>query len=247
MSKPDTYATTDTSDARVLSHLAVRRLLGVLGLALPVLLYAHARTVGAMQPSISDFYHTAMGDILVGILCAIGVFLISYKGYPRADGETLSDQWVATAAGLGAIGVALFPVAPPGGATCPAGQISGLTFHWCGWVWLHFASAALFFVCLALFALVLFPKGHRHPDGRVDWTVRENRIYLACGLAIVLSLLALGVYAVLKFTGSSGEAALNSVNYVFWWETVGVIAFGISWLVKGATLKGVQALIRRIT
>lgn len=237
MPDPQLYAKTAQSDARVLSHLAVRRFVGLLGLALPALLYAHARIENAMQSSISDFYHTAMGDVLVGILCAIGVFLISYKGYPLQKGERLSDRWVSTLAGLGAIGVALFPV-PPEDAVCGAGHVagSGMTFHWCQAEFLHYLSAGVFFVCLAIFALVLFPKGHRRPDGRPDWGVRENRIYLICGLAIVLSVLALLVFLALRLSGAAVANALMAVNYVFWWETVGVVAFGLCWLVKGQGL-----------
>ena len=74
----------DKSDL-VLSYLAVRQCLGLLGLSLPVSLYLYARVFGgAMQPSISEFYYTSMGDWLVGTLCAIGVFLFAYKGYARA-------------------------------------------------------------------------------------------------------------------------------------------------------------------
>lgn len=74
------------ADAPVPSHLAVRRALGLLGLALPASLCLYARPLDyGMQPSIPEFYHTRMGDFLVGCLVGIGIFLIAYKGYPQQD------------------------------------------------------------------------------------------------------------------------------------------------------------------
>jgi hypothetical protein len=241
-------------DPQVLSYLAVRRALGLLGLALPGALYAYARLFGyGMQPSISEFYHTHMGDLLVGCLVAIGVFLISYQGYPRQPGEHLSDRWVARAAGLGALGVALFSVVPPDLEACPSGQsfvteagrtvtcpVQGLVTHWARFAWLHFAWAALFFLALAVFCFFLFPRGDTTPEGKVDWSASKNRLYFICGTALLLSILCLGIYALL---GPEARAALRARNYVFWWETVGVVAFAISWLAKGKIVAGVMGLL----
>jgi len=38
-----------------------------------------------IQDSISSYYYTDMRDVLVGSLCAIGVFLWSYRGYDDPD------------------------------------------------------------------------------------------------------------------------------------------------------------------
>ena len=63
----------------VLSFLTVRRALGLLGLALPLLLIGFGVLFSdGIERSVSAFYYTGMGDIFVGILCAIGVFLFSY-------------------------------------------------------------------------------------------------------------------------------------------------------------------------
>jgi hypothetical protein len=253
---PATPKADDTPDARVLSYLAVRRALGFLGLLLPAALYLYARVLGyGMQPSISEFYHTHMGDFLVGCLVAIGVFLIAYKGYPRQPGESFSDQWVSTIAGLGAIGVAFFPVVPLDLAACPPGgvfpivadtprdltcPIQGFVTHWTHFAWIHFASAAVFFLCLAVFCFFLFPKGDLKPDGSIDWSAPNNRVYLICGSLLVASIVFLGLYAVLP---ASAKATLGGFHYIFWWETVGVVAFAISWLTKGKLRKGVVELI----
>ncbi len=241
-------------DPHVLSFLAVRRALGLLGLILPAALYAYARLFGyGMQPSISEFYHTHMGDFVVGCLVAIGVFLVSYLGYERQPGEMFSDRWVARAAGAGAIGVALFAVVPPVPEACPPGAvfttdagatvtcpIQGFVRHWSEYAWLHFASAAIFFLALAVFCFFLFPRGDLTPEGKVDWSAPKNRLYFVCGTALLVSIAFLGLYALV---GPETKAALRAYNYVFWWETVGVMAFAISWLAKGKIVAGVSNLL----
>ncbi|MEJ6710106.1 MAG: hypothetical protein QNK92_15160 [Amylibacter sp.] len=88
----------------------MRRLLGYLGFALPLVLILGALLTRAeLEPSISDFYHTALRDLFVGVLITMGVFLMSYQGYERKEGEPISDNILATFAGLMAFGVALFP------------------------------------------------------------------------------------------------------------------------------------------
>ena len=74
----------------------VRRALGVLGLLLPFLLLAIGFGFGKAEPSISDYYHTLLRDVYVGILTAIGVFLICYTGFRRDDTERFSDDLVTT-------------------------------------------------------------------------------------------------------------------------------------------------------
>jgi len=240
-----------SQEAHVMSYLAVRRALGLLGLALPIVLYAYARPFGyGMQPSISEFYHTQMGDVVVGSLVAIGVFLIAYKGYPRLPGERLSDQVVSSVAGLAAIGVALFPVLPPAFTDCAAAgtfpvegaPVQGIVAHWCAFAWIHFASAMVFFLALAAFCFFLFPRGDQTADGRVDWRGTKNRLYLVCGVLLILSIAALLIYALVP---SGTKSTLRAGNYIFWWETVGVVAFATSWLAKGRILEGVAYLMTR--
>ena len=191
-----------------------------------------------MQPSISEFYHTAMGDIFVGSLVGIGIFLIAYKGYPRLPGERLWDQPVATIAGISAVGVALFPVKPPMLVCCAsnvnhsiiATSIKGFTLHWCSFDWIHFVCAAVFFICMVVFCLCLFPRGHKTDDRKINWKIFENRIYGICGTLIVVSVMALICYF---FLGKNTKHTLQAVNYVFWCQTLAVLSFAIAWLTKG--------------
>lgn len=225
-----THEAQKLSNDLVLSYMALRQFLGYLGFVLPSSLILYALATGrGLEASISDFYYTPMGDFLVGVLSAIGVFLLCYKGFEPMPGEWITDRRVATVAGLGALGVALFPVRREGLPPCnwldPDCITYGSSIHPDT---LHYASAALFFACLALFCLVLFTKGDRDDKGRVIWTT-HNRIYVTCGVLILGAIVALGVYKLFPAL----QPRLNAVNYIFWCETVGVLAFAASWLVKG--------------
>lgn len=230
-----------TPDPRIIGYNSVRRALGLIGIGLPILLLIYALLIsGDMQPSISDFYHTAMGDVLVGALCAIGVFLISYRGYPR-DGKLFGDNWVSSLAGCSAIGVALFPARYTLGDTCPTlpCHITGFTFHP---GWLHLSIATVFFACLAVFCFVLFPKGKRDEISR-NRKKAEDVTYKTCGVLLVGAIIAIAGYELIRNT-QAGQA-LTRVNFVFWVETVGIIAFAVSWLTKGKTIAGVKSLVAR--
>ncbi len=221
----------------VQSFLFVRQALGIIGFALPISLLLYSLlTPTDIQPSISEYYHTPMGDVLVGALCAIGVFLLSYKGYQKKSDEWLSDKWVARVAGCAAIGVALFPMRniPNGVATNCISPASGFTCHP---GYFHFGSAAIFFICLALFCLFIFTRGDRTPEGKIIWTPR-NQIFVACGILIVTSIVALIPYMIMD-----NSEPLDQYRYMFVWETVGVLAFATSWLTKGKALSELKTMI----
>lgn len=228
---PDAASQRHTQDL-VLSYHRVRTALGMLGLFLPLtLILGGLQTTGQIEPSISDFFHTKMRDVYVGTLSAIGIFLISYRGYRRRDDEVLSDNVLATLAGLAAFGLAFFPNAP---GTNGAETVSQVVLGEKVAMGVHFVSGSLFFFCLALFCYLQFPKT-ANPTRR--------RIYLACGHVIILSLIGLIVGSYFKMNGSEAlQRFVVDWRVVFWAEAVGVWAFSLSWLVKG---KADLALARR--
>ena len=82
----------------VQSYLFLRIGMAAIGLAFPVLLLAIGGLNGeAIQPSISHYYHTSVRDIFVGSLCAIGAFLVLYKGYLSrtvwVGGQRVISHW----------------------------------------------------------------------------------------------------------------------------------------------------------
>ena len=80
----------------VLSYYAMRRMVGLLALALPFALAAGSILAALLSPghhlphpllerSISDYYYTPMRDFYVGSLCAIAAFLACSRGYDLHD------------------------------------------------------------------------------------------------------------------------------------------------------------------
>lgn len=213
----------------VLSFTRVRTALGILGMSLPVVLILGGildqprpdLATGRIEPTISDFYHTTYRDIFVGTLCAIGVFLISYRGYRREEGEWIDDDWLATAAGIGAFGVALFPNEGGGDVVVSMTQsMIGTDFT----PTLHYLSAFVFFGSLAAFCFVKFARTSR--TGR-------RKIYIACGWGMIAALVLTAIAVIFKrFVGGVGKDIVLDYNLIFWFEAMGIWAFGLSWLVK---------------
>ena len=208
---------TGPDNSLLVSYLVLRRFIGILGIALPFVLAIGTMILErtAIQSSISDYYHTLMRDVFVGILCAIGVFLFSYKGYE-------GDRRAGIFACLMAVGVALFPVAPEG-STDSIVKIVGM---------LHYLFAAAFFLTLAYFSLRLFTK----TDPLIPPTRRKlqrNIVYRVCGYLI---LLALALIVVVKMLPESAGIPIKQLAPVFWLEALAVVAFGFSWLTKGEAI-----------
>ncbi|WP_101068345.1 hypothetical protein [Roseovarius salinarum] len=238
----------------VASYLAVRRAVGLLGFALPAMLLAFAATGPvAFMPSISEFYYTPVREALVATIGAIAVFLFSYKGYrpeaariqrhPRE--ARLTDRRLSFAAAAGALGVAVFPTRSEI-ALAP----EPLMLDWLGAglsASLHNLSALLFFLALTVFCLDNFQRT-RLTGTIAARRVAENRIYRTCGLVLAASTAALVAIAAVHTFGPDGlSAALTRARAVFWAETVGLLAFSISWLVKGKALAGMVEGVRRVT
>jgi len=192
----------------LVSYRTLRRVVGVLGVALPVVLavwgFALCRCL-RIQPSISDYYALRTRDAFVGILFTIGWFLFAYRGYGRRDDVAGNFACVF------ALAVALFPSNGTG--------IERVV---------HFGSALALFLVLAYFALFLFTRSGGVPTRR---KLVRNAIYRACGVAMLLCIVAIG----LSYT-VPGLAALGPLHPVFWLETLALWAFGLSWFVKGETI-----------
>lgn len=207
----------------VISFLTLRKVIGILGSSLPAILIVGYLFLGGgeeFRSSISSYYHTNMHDIFVGILCAVSLFLFAYKGYDS------KDNIAANLGGIFALGVALLPT---------TGENSEKLYSIIPFVnmeiisYFHFISAALFFTVLAYYSLFLFTK-----SGKIRKTlqkIRRNRIYRACGIVMVSAIILIAVY-ILFFQ----KSFLEQCNPVLILESVSLLAFGISWLVKGEVL-----------
>jgi hypothetical protein len=92
----------------VLSVSSISRLIaqviGIIAMLLPVvLIYGSQLSGDHTLATLSLYYYSPVRNILVGAFCALGVLLIFYTGNNR------TDTLLASGAGLGCIGFALFP------------------------------------------------------------------------------------------------------------------------------------------
>jgi Mn2+/Fe2+ NRAMP family transporter len=192
------------------SYLALRKAVGWIGVLLPfVLMFGVLLTNKGeiIQESVSHYYYTNMRNVFVGAICAIALFLFFYSGYNKWD------DWAGNLAGLFAVGVSWFPTTDVGPTTL-IGKI-------------HFICATLFFLILATFSLFLFTKKSMNPTPR---KLTRNKIYIICGIAMIACLITILIYYNFTYDDESKSC------FVFWAETIALIAFGISWLIKGGTL-----------
>lgn len=216
----------------VFSYLTLRNLIGFSGLLLPAVLSLFPRRPSefyGFEPSISDYFYTDRGDILVVVLCILGTLLITYKGY------NWKEQLLTCIAGICGMGVAFVPTTKDC-LTCNLSVHtgSGGVFDFITGKWWHFGFAATFLFCLAIMSLVFFTKKDEFTaikslDGSLTQKGKRNIVYKICGWVIIASLVIMGVYFI------SGWR-FKKLPFVFIFESIAVIAFGISWLTKGQTL-----------
>jgi Protein of unknown function (DUF998) len=213
------------NDTRIISYLSLRKLIGIIGFFLPIVLIIGKWLLQdgfpSIQASISGYYCTGVRDVLVGSLCALGVFLLSYKGYDRPASRLPyikgRDDLASNLAGIGAIGVALFPT------TCGPDPTTfrelTVTERYGG---LHVVFAALFFISLAYILIFLFTR-HDPEEGLPP----QKWIYRVCGLAIIVSILLIPVVWFLP------RDVKETWHPVIWLEWAAILAFSISWFRKG--------------
>jgi hypothetical protein len=221
-----------------MSYLGLRKGVGWIGFLLPFVLPIGKIIFDGpcLEGSMSAYFYTVTGRVFVGSLCAIGVFLLSYR-YKKWD------IIASIIAGICAIGVALFPTAPGGDPTQMQKAI-GIV---------HGIFAGLFFFTLACISIFLFTKTNPYqtlkPRKLRDYLStfvvtrtkpglplnprkkRRNIIYRVCGYTILLCIIGIGIVGI-----PSIKEHVQQCNLVFWFESIAVFAFGASWLIKGETI-----------
>lgn len=242
--QPDAAFTFDNNPTYVSNQRILASIVGAVAIGMPAAMLIFGHNDGCVRGSISHHYYTRfLGTVFVGSLVFIGAFLISYRGANR--GENI----LATLAGIGSILIAIFPTSGTGcgdqiiqarlfasvsspDPAMPSAPLNGKFFDLFALSHtLHLVSAALVFLFLAWYCLVVFTRpvpgvstdlesGHLTPVKK--W---RNGIYYFCGGIIVLAILAM-------FFFRNAE----------WWdlykgtliaETAALWAFGVSWIVKG--------------
>lgn len=202
---------TPEKNDQVISYYALRILIGATGVLLPLLLIIGnliANETMKIEFSVSDYYDNGTaGDILVGVLFVLGFFLMAYKGYDKADSLTANLGCVF------ALGVALCP-------TTSSNEFVHI---------LHFVFALLLFTVFIIFSIFLF---RRTDPGKHVTRQKEsrNKVYLVCGLVMIGCIVAIAIGMIWL------EELCASFNLVFWFESLALISFGISWITKAEFL-----------
>jgi hypothetical protein len=207
----------------------LRRIVGALGLALPVvvMVWGFFLSGWSVQDSLSDYYSLRTRDAFVGILFVIGWFLFAYKGYEKLD------NIAGYLACVSALGVAIFP---------NSGN---------GWERIvHFSSATCLFLILSFFSLFLFTKTKDSPKGFGPTVLsafrfgaaksgnsmtrekkKRNIIYIICGIVMLACIALIGLYMLFW-----QNTAISNIKPVFYLEWLMIWAFGASWFIKGETI-----------
>ncbi len=213
-------------DLRTGSFLLLRFVVGLLTIALPpLLILLDVMFLGGSptaRGSLSAYYHSGVRDIFVAILVVDGVFLITYKVFERTLENVLTML-----AGLAAITVALFPVAPPAGVVpVPLQERLGE-----GVVeTIHYGAAAVLFVSAALISMQFAREeldGPHHPDQSFTPQFWNRFHYVMSGVI---------VGAIIFVVVTQGFGVLDRFSILLG-EWVGLWAFGASWFAKGSDVR----------
>ncbi len=175
-----------------------------------------------IESSISAYYYTGMGDVFVGLLCAIGVFHLATEGYD------LYDRVAGRLACIFAFGVAWFPTTRelkwPAVPTQAQNTIGNLHYIW----------AALLFLTLAFFCICQFTQSV-DVEKRTSRKKERNAVYHGCGGIILGCIAVIGIVKIFKHFGImvSFRDWLDSWKWNFWFESLALFAFGTAFLIKG--------------
>ena len=219
------------------SDYRIRKLIGVLGLALPFLLPI---SESQFLSSISHYYYLSFSSLLfIIILSSFGLFLISYKGYESRDSEKISDDMLTNIGGLAALIVVFFPTYCTGSeseaidALCKNGDYPLLGHNDKLTNTIHLVSAGIFIFTMGWMSKYKFTRGSDHTN---------NKIYRICG-NIVWAAIAL---LVLLFIADLIKDGFKITKYdVYILETIAVVPFAISWLIKGRTIQHIKDLFKQ--
>jgi hypothetical protein len=222
------------NNSDIFTFRRMRRSIGYLGIALPIVLILFSFLDFFKTPhqiSISHYYYTNLREVFTGTLCAVGLFLIRYKGYGNAS-VWKNDNFITNIAGVMAFGVALVPTNP----IEEADKIYTLIPYHQPWLGLfHYGFAAVLFLCFSLLAINVFTLGQQTEILGRKSILNENNIYRFCGYAIILLVIMVPIGDKLEL--------FNYSTLIF--ESLALLAFGIAWLIKGRAL-GDQGLTGQI-
>lgn len=199
------------SDALTLSYLTQRKVIGWLGILLPVLCLLSCLSIEERPDewyySLSATYH--LSPVLTMMLSCSAIFLMTYQGYDK------SDQIINIISGILALGVIFFScntVWLDPNSQFGLFQLNPGTSHI-----IHCICAGLLFFFFSLNILMQFTKGNG---------ATKKLIFRICGWGMIVCLVFFLLAELFKFLPG---------YFTMIFEAILLILFGIAWLVKGKT------------
>jgi len=202
------------------STISIYRLVGILAILLPFLcmLGGYFFDNLSIQKSVSFYYYTSMRDLYVGILVTLAFYFLAYKKYG------IIDNIITSLTSIFILGIILFPCMP----AINSNRLVGLfRLHSNISDIIHMVFATLCFSSLATISLYLFTKTNIKVEKRSRKKIR-NVIHRVCGISIIISIVCIAVSFVFLTRESFDQ---HRIALIF--EIIMLLAFGISWLVKG--------------
>lgn len=204
----------------LITHLTLRKVIGFLALTLPFILIITGMFGGniVMEKSLSAYYWSTANMLFVSLLVTFGIFLLSYKGYDKVD------LAITSIAGIVMILVALFPMV---GSVEPDYLFMFIPVKATGII--HLVTAGFTFTMLGMMSFFQFTKSGGEMTAQ---KIKRNKIYRISAIVIWSSLV---IMMIVSFVPGLQDI-LNKVKFIFWFESICLWAFGVSWLVKGEAI-----------
>ncbi|MBO7507270.1 MAG: hypothetical protein J6T67_07805 [Paludibacteraceae bacterium] len=201
------------SEVVELSYLTQRKVIGWLGLFLPLMCLTGGWMISDRPDewwySLSATYH--LTPVLTMMLSCTAIFLMTYKGYDRGD------RIINFASGVCALFVILFPCNTsflPQDTPIGFFQLMPATSHV-----IHTIAASVLFALFSVNILVQFTKGNSR---------KKNRIFRICGWSMVVCLVCFLLVKVFHLVPRYATMIV---------EAILLILFGVAWLVKGKMIE----------
>lgn len=223
------------------AYARIRKAVGYCGFVIPLsclVLSLLADCPLFILPSISQYYYTGIGDLFVGALFAMGLFLMLYRSVFEEVRLRRQENRITNLAGLLAWVVAFFPTRPEV-EECHFIAFKGQRYEDALGFWrhLHLPAAGLMIVLFGVISFVYFPRHWQ--SGRSDSL--NKALYRRCALIIFVSMGVLVLYfADSVFLDGRYLRWTEDFRIVFVLECVAVWSFAVSWLQKGRALEALR-------
>jgi hypothetical protein len=205
------YQQGNIQDPHIISYMTLRKAIGWMGVLLPAVLVFGSFILDhthVIKSSLSSYYWTHLRNVLVGVLCVMGSFLLSYHG---PEGFKSWDSLASKSAGLLSFCIAFVPTSQNGDN------------KWGDLV--HYLTSAIFLAILSGMSLFLFTKSGEYITVQKK---NRNRVFKVCGITMLAAIILIPVTGI-DFI----HKHIRQFKPTVICETIALISFGISWLVKG--------------